>query len=303
MRVGLLAGVLALALGACAAGTPAPPSTVAGPDGPQAGPERDRAQLWWVPVQPYLDSDATFLLETMLYRPEGSGPFPLVTINHGLPAAKWGLRAVRPAFAAAAHWWVAHGYAVAVPLRRGVGRSQGDLAEWSDGCGVDEFVRLGYVGAIDIKGVVTYLAGQSFIDPHRVVVVGQSAGGFAGLALAADPPPGLKAVIDFAGGVGGYGDGEICGGPENLIEATRALGQRGKLPELWLFSKNDRWFGAIGEDMFYAYRAGARAPIHFVSLPPFGADGHSVLYQADPSFWGPAVSDFLKTIPALSGGG
>ncbi len=301
MRWRWLACGLALMLAACVADAPAPPGTPVGADGPELA--QDRAQLWWVPVRPYLDGDATFLLETMVYRPPGPGPFPLVTINHGLPANKWNLRIVRPAFEAAAHWWVAQGYAVAVPLRRGVGRSQGGLVEWNDACGVDDFVRLAYVGAIDIKGVVTYLAGQPFVDPHRIVVVGQSAGGFGGLALAAAPPPGVQAVIAFAPGVGGYGDGEICGGADHLIEAARQLGRRGKLPELWLFSKNDRWFGAIGEEMFYAYRAGVSAPIRFVSLPPFGDDGHSTLYQADPGFWGPAVSHFLETVPALAGGG
>ncbi|GGF13850.1 hypothetical protein GCM10011611_19470 [Aliidongia dinghuensis] len=270
-----------------------------------AGPEEvtDRAQLWWVPVRPYIDSDATFLLETMVYRPPGPGPFPLVTINHGLPADKWSLRAVKPAFAAAAHWWVARGYAVAVPLRRGVGRSQGDFVEASDDCSTEDLVQLAYVGALDLRGVVDYLARQPFVDPHSIVIVGQSASGFSGLALAADPPAGVAALIAFAPGVGGYGNGEICGGTEALIEAARQLGQRGKLPELWLYAQNDRWFGAIGEQMFYAYRSGALAPIRFVSLPPFGADGHSTLYQADPGFWGPAVSDFLKTIPALSGAG
>ena len=294
MRMGLLAGILGLALGACATGHPAPPETLAGPAGPEAA--GDRAQLWWVPVRPYVDSDATFLLETMVYRPAGAGPFPLVTINHGLPADKWGLRAVRPGFEAAAHWWVAHGYAVAVPLRRGVGRSQGDLAEWSEDCRVEDFLHLAYVSALDIRGVARYLAGQSFVDPRRIVIVGQSAGGFGGLALAADPPPGVVAVVDFAGGVGGYGNGKICGGAGPLIEAARQLGQRAKLPELWLYSENDRWFGAVANPMFEAYRAGTRAPIRFVTLPPFGDDGHGLLYRADPAVWASAVTDFLATV-------
>ena len=298
MRMGLLAGVLGLSLAACAAGSPAPPETVAGPAGPEAA--ADRAQLWWVPVRPYTDSDATFLLETMIYRPTGPGPFPLVTINHGLPADKWGLRSVRPGFEAAAHWWVEHGFAVAVPLRRGVGRSQGDLAEWSEDCRTDDFVQLAYISALDMRGVVGYLARQPFVDPHRIVVVGQSVGGFGGLALAADPPPGVTAVIDFAGGVGGYGDGEICGGADRLVEAARQLGRRAKLPELWLFSENDQWFGAVAKPMFEAYRAGAQAPIRFVQLPPFGRDGHGTLYRADPAVWGTAVMDFLKTVPALA---
>jgi len=303
MRSGLLAILPAMVLAACVGGEPTPPGTIAGPAAAEAGADRDRAQLWWVPVQPYQDTSTRYLLETMLYRPPGAGPFPLVTINHGIPADKWNLRAIRPAFEAAAHWWVTQGYAVAVPLRRGIGRSQGDLAEWNDGCDVDDFLRLAYVSAIDMEGVVSYLAQQPFVDPHRIVVVGQSAAGFGGLAIAADPPPGILAVVDFAGGVGGYGDGNICGGEDHLVEAARQLGERGKLPELWLYAANDQWFGHVARRMFYAYRAGAEAPIHFVDLPPFDADGHGTLYRADPAVWGPAVADFLKTVPALAAAG
>src|SRR5271167_1066869 len=101
MRRGLLlAVVLNAGLGGCMS-PPAAPDTVAGPAEAEAGPIQDRAQLWWVPVRPYLDSDATFLLETMVYRPSGPGPFPLVTINHGLPIDKTRLRTTRPGFESA----------------------------------------------------------------------------------------------------------------------------------------------------------------------------------------------------------
>jgi dienelactone hydrolase len=297
MRIRILSAfVMALALGGCLA-SPVPQDTPAGP----AGPETDGAQLWWVPVQPYGNTDASFLLETMVYRPQGPGPFPLVTINHGLPVDKSRLRETKPAFQRAAHWWVAHGYAVAVPLRRGVGRSQGDFVETTGNCTAGDFTRRAYLAALDMKGVVRYLAAQPFIDPHRIVVVGQSVGGFASLAVSADPPPGVVAIVDFAGGIGGFGNGEICGGQAGLIEAARGLGTRAKLPEVWLFAANDHWFGTVAHPMYEAYRAEAKVPVGFVGLPPFGADGHGTLYRADPDVWASAVTNFLATVPALSG--
>ena len=293
MRIGLLAWVLALGLAGCLPG-PAPPDTLAGPAGPETA--SDRAQLWWVPVHPYSNRDDAFLLETRLYRPVGSGPFPLVTINHGVPGDKLRLRATEPAYQAVAHWWVGQGYAVAVPLRRGIGRSQGEFAESTDTCDATDFARVAFTAAADIKGVVRYLATEPFIDPHRTVIVGQSVGGFAGLAVAADPSPGVVAAVDFAGGIGGYGDGDICGGADGLVEAARQLGLRAKIPTLWLYSANDQWFGAVARPMFDAYRAGSKPPASFVALPPFSYDGHATLYRADPSVWASAVAAFMATV-------
>jgi dienelactone hydrolase len=267
---------------------------VAGPSAGEAGP--DRAQLWWVPIRPYPNQPTTFLLETRLYRPAGPGPFPLVTINHGVPNDKRFLRTTEPGFEAAAHWWVGQGYAVAVPLRRGVGRSQGAFGDSTETCDADDFDRVAYVAAADIKGVADYLGRQPFIDPRRIVIVGNSVGGFGALAVAADPPAGVTAIINFSGGIGGYGDGTICGGDASLIETARQLGLRAKRPTLWLYADNDHYFGAVARPMFEAYHAAAKPPAAFVRLPPFGYDGHATLYRADPAVWASAVTAFLASV-------
>ena len=293
MRTGLLALILGLGLAACQP-LPAPPETQAGPAAPETGP--DRAQLWWVPIRPYANRDTTFLLETRLYRPPGPGPFPLVTINHGVPNDKRFLRRTEPGFEAAAHWWVGQGYAVAVPLRRGVGRSQGEFGDSTEVCDADDFDRVAFVAAADIKGVAEYLGRQPFVDPHHIVIVGNSVGGFGALGVAADPPDGVIAIINFSGGLGGFGDGTICGGEGALIETARQLGLRAKLPTLWLYSTNDQYFGAVAQPMFDAYHAASKAPARFVALPPFSFDGHATLYRADPDVWASAVAAFLATV-------
>ena len=293
MRIGLLALISGLGLAACQP-LPAPPETVAGPVAPESGP--DRAQSWWVPIRPYANQDTTFLLETRLYRPPGPGPFPLVTINHGVPNDKRFLRMTEPGFEAAAHWWVGQGYVVAVPLRRGVGRSQGEFADNHEDCTVEDFVSGAYVAAADIKGVAAYLNQQPFVDPHHIIIVGNSVGGFGALAVAADPPPGVTAVINFSGGLGGFAKGTICGGEASLIETARQLGLRAKLPTLWLYAANDQYFGAVARPMFEAYHAAAKPPASFVALPPFSYDGHATLYRADPTVWASAVTAFLARL-------
>ncbi len=291
---GLFACGLALLLAACQPG-PAPSDTLAGPASAEKGP--DRAQAWWVPVRPTAGGTQVYLLQTMLYRPPGAGPFPLVTINHGVPGDKRFLRTTEPAFEAAAHWWVGQGYVVAVPLRRGVGRSQGNFAEGTETCDAEGFARVAYVAAADMKGVVEYLAAEPFVDRRRIVVLGNSVGGLGALAVAADPPDGVVGVVDFSGGAGGFGGDRFCGEASALVETARELGARAKRPALWLYAANDHWFGSIARPMFEAYRAADKAPASFVQLPPYGDEGHATLYRADPVVWASAVTAFLATLP------
>jgi hypothetical protein len=84
-------------------------------------------QLWSVPVGTGAEQS---LLETMVYRPPGAGPFPLVTINHGKPRpGDSDPSAMHPGFGAAAHWFVDRSFAVAVPMRRGYGLSPGPISD------------------------------------------------------------------------------------------------------------------------------------------------------------------------------
>jgi predicted acyl esterase len=135
----------------------------------------DNKQLWWVPIDTGIGQS---LLETIVYRPSGPGPFPLVTINHGKPRPGGAdPSAMHPAFGAAAHWFVDRGFAVAVPMRRGYGSSQGPISDTAGPCSDRDYFATALTTAVDIGGVVAYLRNQYFVDRNRVVVVGQSYGG------------------------------------------------------------------------------------------------------------------------------
>ena len=100
------------------------------PNGGQIGPTEAaqgsyNQQSWWVPMQEASRSITPHLLEARVYRPAGTGPFPLVTINHGAPRPGTDVQQARPGFAAAARWFVRRGFAVVVPMRRGYGHSGG----------------------------------------------------------------------------------------------------------------------------------------------------------------------------------
>ena len=85
-----------------------------GPQGQEEG--AIRRQLWFIPTH-----DRASMMRTTLFRPPGGGPFPLVVINHGSTQSEMQRAAYRlPEYPALTQWFVARGYAVAVPQRPGL---------------------------------------------------------------------------------------------------------------------------------------------------------------------------------------
>ena len=54
-------------------------------------------------------------------------------------------------------------------------------------------VAAGVAGSADLKKTIEFVAHRPDVDPTHIIAVGVSAGGFATVALTADPPPGLVA--------------------------------------------------------------------------------------------------------------
>lgn len=63
-------------------------------------------------------------LETTIFKPNGDGPFPLVVINHGKASGN-PLFQARARYLVAAEQFVARGYMVVAPMRRGFSKSGG----------------------------------------------------------------------------------------------------------------------------------------------------------------------------------
>jgi len=144
------------------------------------------------------------------------------------------------------------------------------------------------------------MAGQKLIVPNNVVVVGQSAGGWAAIALSSLNPKPVRAIIAFAAGRGGRVDGKPnnnCA-PDKLVEATREFGRTSRVPMLWIYSSNDTYFGPeLAKQMHEAFTA-AGGNAEYQLLPPFGGDGHFLIDSADGvPLWAPLVSEFLDRHP------
>jgi dienelactone hydrolase len=212
-------------------------------------------------------------LETTVFQPNGPGPFPLIIINHGKDPGHPNLQP-RDRFYHMAHAFVARGYAVMVPMRQGFANSTGNYRD--HGC---DMTANGYIQAEDVRDTIEYARQQKWIDADHIVVAGQSYGGLATMALGTQDLPGVRALLNFAGGL--RDDSEGCGWRSSLVSAFAEYGAQNKIPSLWMYGANDSLFGpelvARMHDAFE--QAGGKAQL--VEYAAFKRDSHGMLASRD----------------------
>lgn len=232
-----------------------------------------------------------------LFRPDGPGPFPLVVISHG--RASTPAKRAEPAIQrqeSAARFFVRKGFAVAVPTRLGYGETLalGDPERSRGSCGNAEYADAMAAGARQVVTVVEHLRQQPWVDAQRLVLVGQSVGGFVSTAANASRPAGLLAAINFAGGSGGNPEthpGVPCAGA-NVGKAYANFGSTAQAPMLWVYTENDRYFDPAHSRAWHAAYTGAGGQAEYRLLPAFGEDGHT-LFARGNDIWQPVVDEFL----------
>ena len=80
--------------------------------------------------------------------------------------------------------------------------------------------------------------------------------------------------------------------PDELIEAYGAFGKTVRVPSLWIYSKNDHFFGPdLARQMFAAFTSSG-APAELIIAPPYQRDGHNLIFGQP--IWRDAVYGFLK---------
>ncbi len=239
-------------------------------------------------------------IEVTVMRPAAPGRFPVLVLSHGSPrSADERRRAGRVRYEAQSRAFVAMGFAVVLPTRRGYGDSGGEWSEGYGSCANPDYVAAGLETARDIRAALEAVRREPWADASRVVLAGQSAGGWGSIAAAADPPRGLVGVVNFAGGRGSASPGIVCR-EDRLVEAAARFARSGGVPQLWIYSENDHYFGPeLARRMHAAFvAAGGRA--EFVQAPPAGADGHGYFTRAVRD-WAPRVEEFLRLAGAIAG--
>ncbi|HQU17266.1 MAG: hypothetical protein B7Z66_11040 [Chromatiales bacterium 21-64-14] len=227
------------------------------------------------------------LLQVTLMEPNGSGPFPLAVLNHGKAVGN-------PRFAPryrsvyAARYFLSRGYAVALPMMRGFAGSGGTFRPScsAEADGIHE--------ARDIIAVIEDLSKRKEIDTHRIVVFGQSYGGWNSLALGALNYPGVKGIIDFAGGR----KAPTCGDwQDDLAAAAGAFGGLTKVPSIWFYGNNDAIFPTpVWRAMYRNYTA-AGGKAQLVAYGRFLNNSHNFLGDIEAlPIWIPKVDAFLARI-------
>jgi len=201
-----------------------------------------------VPLRVLLPGDLG-TLEALLVRPSEPGRYPLALISHGSPRSGADVRPnMTPlAMLPQALEFARRGWAAVVVMRRGYGNSDGGWAETYGACNNPNYIGAGAAAAADLRTTLEFLSHRPDIDPARMIAVGVSAGGFATVAITADPPPGLVAGISFAGGRGSLRDGEDCRS-DRLIEAFRVFGKSARVPTLWVYAVNDQFLAPRSHD-------------------------------------------------------
>jgi dienelactone hydrolase len=235
-------------------------------------------------------------LDALLVYVDLPGKHPLVVLTHGSARNKQDHALVSPwQQLPQALWFARRGWVALVVVRRGYGTSGGDQDGNHGGhCGnrtTPDYEAAGTYAAEDLRTAIDYSRSLPQVDDTRIVAAGISTGGFTTVALTVNPPRGLVAGINFAGGRGSQGDHDVCD-PGDLISAYRAYGKRSRVPMLWIYSENDKFFWPeLAQKFDAAFRSGGGQD-QFVLAPPDGEDGHHLFSHIEA--WSPTVDAFLS---------
>ena len=181
-------------------------------------------------------------IDVMIYKEWSEKPRPLLVINHGGSTEselQLGFRAFN--FDAQATFLAEQGYVVALPTRRGYGRSLSKYREWDFKSYNPKLAAEN--GTQDVLAAIRHMQRKEYVDRNKVVVMGYSFGGFLAVAAAASNIEGVIGAVSFSGGTrsssGGVFD-ETNAGP--LFACYKDFGAKTKVPELWLYSRSDNWY-------------------------------------------------------------
>jgi dienelactone hydrolase len=232
-------------------------------------------------------------IETQIYAPVGDGKFPMVVLNHG-HAELPGARDMREMFRGQAIEFVKRGYVVVVPYRAGYSHSSGSNSI-QIAC---DNAHVGREWASDVIAAIDYARKRPDVDDSRIIVIGQSQGGFTTVALGSMNVPGVIGIVDF---VGGARQPKCSGGYGPATDAFAEFGKTSTVPALFMYGDNDMYGSAAAADSvprtyLKAYNAaGGHATLFDYGV--YGKDSHVMFHhRGGVSIWEPPVSQFFESI-------
>jgi dienelactone hydrolase len=235
------------------------------------------------------DRDRPVTLQVTVYSPNGPGPFPLAVMNHGATKISGSNRGTRYHLTFAAYYFLSRGYAVVLPMMRGFAGSGGAVV--MNGC---DLAATGVSNAKDIRAVIVYFRAQRDIDASRIVVAGQSFGGWNTLALGTLNLPGVRGLVNFSGGMR---ESDCATTDSSLAGAAAFFGAHTRLPTLWFYGENDTLFPTRTWQAMHNRYTGAGGQAALVDIGRFMDDSHQMLtFPESLPIWTPRVDQFLAEL-------
>jgi dienelactone hydrolase len=248
-------------------------------------------------------SGASSMLAGVLL-PNGNGPFPVVVYSHGRSGTPEERTYTRvPDARGHVRYWLAKGFAVVAPIRPGYGETGGidredsgvRLDVFGNCWGYPNFDHAAAAAASAVVATIEWVRHQPWADPDRIVLAGTSMGGLASIATAARNPPGVVAYVNFAGGTGGDGTRapEHSCGSSAMESLMRTLGRSTRVPGLWLYAQNDRYWGSQWPAAWHrAFSESAKLTQFVMTEPVPNSDGHQLLARGG-RLWTVPLDTFL----------
>jgi dienelactone hydrolase len=232
-------------------------------------------------------------LDALLVYVDLPGKHPLVVLTHGSARNREEHAQVTPwQQLPQALWFAQRGWVVLAVVRRGFGSSGGEEEATRGGrCPNTDYLSVNTYAAESLRVAIDYARKLPEVDDSKIVVAGVSTGGMTSVGLTVNPPRGLVAGINFAGGRGSKADHDVCN-PGDLVSAYKTLGKKSRVPMLWIYAENDKFFWPeLAQKFDAAFKAGGGQD-QFVLAPPDGDDGHHLFAHIEA--WSGTVDAFLK---------
>ena len=220
------------------------------------------------------------------------GKLPIALIAHGKPTTQGSMLDQHATdYARQARDLARRGWLAVSVMRRGFGGSDGP-APVPLSCASTTLLDRFNADADDLEAALDTIGKRPDADPSRMIAIGVSAGGAAATALSARNPKGLVGVVNVSGGL----RFPTCPKEDALVAAFKAFGAKSRVPSLWVYAKNDSFFGpALVERMQAAFLDGG-GDVKLVMLEADErTDGHFIFSTANGRFkWLPQMDAFLR---------
>ncbi len=255
-----------------------------------------------VPGMGTFGSDAAMV--THVFKPAGSGPYPVVLFSHGRAGdAATRSKLTNPVALGHVRYWLAKGYAVVAPVRPGYGDTGGSDTESSGSVysatgecrGQPDPSRTAKAAVRSTMAALDWVRTQPWAMANKILLEGQSVGGLTTVAMCAANPPGVVGCINFAGGMGGdptLAPGRMCG-PEVTTALMAEFGRSTRLPNIWLYAENDLYWGAEPPRQWHAAFAQGASTTQFVQTVAVPPDGHQLLLRGG-KLWSEPLNAWLN---------